>query len=153
MVKSGELKGGINPVSEEVPVTYLDKGQEIELVAKIKAGIGADHVKFSPGIMYYRNVIEVVVDKSFLEEVKNACPDCDIKEKGDKISIIDNKHKEVTDVIEGIANKAGKKAEVNMKNELIITLESFGQLDVKDIFKKSVEALKKDLAEVSKKVK
>jgi hypothetical protein len=35
---------------------------------------------------------------------------------------------------------------------MIIALESFGQIDAKSIFTKSIEALKKDLAEVSKKL-
>ena len=46
----------------------------------------------------------------------------------------------------------GKKAETTLTNELIITLESFGQLEVKDIFKKSIDVLKKDLNEILKRV-
>lgn len=38
-------------------------------------------------------------------------------------------------------------------NELTISLESFGQLSVRDIFTESIEALKKDLNFISKKVK
>ena len=87
------------------------------------------------------------------EEVKKICPDCKVEEKGDKIIITDDGTKEIADLIEGIANKADKKAEVEVEKELVITLESFGQMDLKDIFTKSVDALKKDLAEVSKKVK
>jgi DNA-directed RNA polymerase subunit D len=153
MVKSEGLKGSVDPVSTEVPITFLDKGQEIELIANVRAGKGAEHIKFSPGLMFYRNISEITLDKNLVEEVKKVCPDCDVKEKGDKIVITDDKKSEVADVVEGIANKAGKKAEVDVKNELILTLESFGQMDIKDIFKKSVDALKKDLAEVSKKIK
>ena len=52
------------------------------------------------------------------------------------------------------AEKLGKKDSIKITptKELIITLESFGQMDVKDIFKKAVEELKKDLKEVSSKI-
>ena len=153
MVKSEELKGSIDTVSPDVPITYLDKGQEIELVANIRAGKGSEHVKFSPGLMFYRHISEITLDKSLLEEVKKVCPDCNIQEKGDKIIITDDKSKEIADVIEGVANRLGKKAEVSEKESLVVTLESFGQMDVKDIFKKAIDALKKDLADVSKKIK
>ena len=56
------------------------------------------------------------------------------------------------DVCEGISNKDGKKAEITFNDELVVNLESFGQIDVKDIFKKSIDGLKKDLAQVSKKI-
>ena len=36
--------------------------------------------------------------------------------------------------------------------EMVITLESFGQIEAKSIFTKAIEALKKDLSELSKKL-
>ncbi len=102
--------------------------------------------------MFYRNVVEMTLDKGFQEEIKKACPNVEIKEKGDKIIIIDNKKKEIADFCEGIANKNKKKAEINTKGELIITVESFGQMSVENIFKKSIETLKKDLASMAKEI-
>ena len=67
-----------------------------------------------------------------------------------KIIILDDKKRDILDVCEGICHKKKKKAEVTSKNELIISIESFGQLDVKDMFKESIEVLKKDLASVTK---
>ena len=153
VVNSGELKGNVKVVYENIPITFLDKDQEIELVGVTKAGKGVEHVKFSPGLMFYRNVTKTKINKNLLEEVKKICPDCKVEEKGDKIIITDDGTKEIADLIEGIANKADKKAEVEVEKELVITLESFGQMDLKDIFTKSVDALKKDLAEVPKKIK
>jgi len=72
-------------------------------------GKGSEHSKFTPGLMFYREHM-------------------DLKEE-------DNSEWEP------------------QKEELIITLETFGQLPVKDVFVKSIDALKKDLAIVSKKVK
>jgi DNA-directed RNA polymerase subunit D len=153
MVNSGELKGNVDVVYENIPVTFLDKGQEIELVASARVGKGGEHVKFSPGLMFYRNPLEITVDKECAEEIKKICPNLVAKEKGDKIVIEDEGSKEVCDVCEGVCELAKKKAEVKEKEGLIITAESFGQLDVKDMIKKAAESLKKDLADVSKKVK
>lgn len=152
-VLSGELVGGVEVIYKEIPITVLGKGQELKLTATTKVGRGNEHSKFSPGIMFYRNVTEIELDKSLLNEIKIICPDAEIKEKGDKIIIIDNKAKEICDVCEGIGKKAGKPAETKLSKELIITLESFGQMDVEDILEKSIEELKKDLSEVEKGIK
>lgn len=152
IVYSGEIHGAIKPVYDKIPITSLNNGQELEIVANVKFGKGKEHSKFSPGLMFYRNVLEIKMDKSFYDKVKRACPNSEIKEKGDKLIIIDDKQKEICDVCEGICEKVGKKAEVEIKDELVITLESFGQLNTEEIFKKAIDELKKDLSEFSKKI-
>ena len=152
MVHSGELKGGIKPVYDNIPITYLNKEQEMEFEATIKTGIGSEHSKFSPGMIYYRNVAEITMDKDLKEQVRNACPDNEIKDKGSKIVVVDNGKKEVTDICERIGNENGKSAEVEFNDDLIVTIESFGQISPEEIFKKSIEELEKDLGTVSKKI-
>ncbi|MDO8528953.1 MAG: DNA-directed RNA polymerase subunit D, partial [Nanoarchaeota archaeon] len=149
LVYSGEFKGNADVVYDKIPITSLNKGQELELFATTKLGKGTEHAKFSPGLMFYRNIFEIKVDKHLVDKIKKVFPEIEVKEKGDKAVIIDDKRREVTDACEGIAERAGKKAEVNSTNELLITIESFGQLEPKEIFKKAIDALKKDLAELS----
>jgi len=151
-VYSGDLKGSPFVVYKNIPITTLNNNKELQLVATVKAGKGSEHSKFSPGLMFYRNVIKIVLDKEFYGEIKKVFPNVEIQEKGNKITIIDNKKKEIADFCEGIANKNRKKAEINTKNELIITIESFGQMSVESIFKKSIETLKKDLASMAKEI-
>ncbi|RLG11096.1 DNA-directed RNA polymerase subunit D [Candidatus Pacearchaeota archaeon] len=153
MVKSGELQGNVKVIYDEIPITFLDKGQELELRAIVKAGKGQEHVKFSPGLIFYRKPLEIIMDKECLEEVKKICPDVEIKEKDNKIIIQDEGEEEIGDVCEGICNKTKKKVEIKEKPGLIMTVESFGQMPVEEIVNKSVEALKKDLTEISKKIK
>ncbi len=153
IVNSGELKGDLNVVYDSIPITILTKGQELELVANVRAGKGDEHARFSPGLMFYRNVSEITMGKEFIGEVKKICPNNEIKENGDKIVIVDDKEKGVCDVCEGICERAKKKSETEYKDELIVNIESFGQMNAEDIFKKSIDALKKDLAEISKKLK
>jgi DNA-directed RNA polymerase subunit D len=152
MVYSGSLKGDFEVVYDKIPLTLLNEGQEVELSASVKVGTGQEHAKFSPGMMNYREVSEVYVDKEVAEKLKNSYPNIEIKPKGDKYLIIDDKEKEVADICEGLAEKYNKKVEVKTTGEMIVTLESFGQIEAKSIFGKSIDALKKDLNEISKKI-
>jgi hypothetical protein len=115
-------------------------------------GKGQEHAKFYPGIMNYRQILEIYTDKEVAERIKNVFPNIEAKSKGDKVLIIDDKEKEIADVCEGYAEKYGKKIEVKPTEEIVISLESFGQIDAKSIFTKAVEALKKDLDLIAKKI-
>ncbi len=149
-VYSGDMKGHPEVIYKNIPITTLDKGQELEFTATVRLGKGTEHSKFFPGIMFYRSPSEITMDKEFLEEVKKIVPNAEIKEKGNKIVVMDNKKTEIVDVCEGISNKKKKKAEIVFGKDLIITVESFGQIDAKDIFKESIDALRKDLTSVEK---
>ena len=152
MVYSGELTG-IKVVYDKIPITTLNKGQELELTATVKAGKGKDHSKFSPGLMFYRNIIDIKIDKDCPQEVMNVCPQNILKSENGKIIITNNSKCDMCEACVEMCKKQGKDA-INLvpTNELVITIESFGQLSVEEIFKKSIEALKKDLTEISKKV-
>jgi len=149
-VYSGDMKGHPEPVYKNIPITTLDKGQELEFTATVGFGKGVEHAKFSPGLMFYRSSSEISMDKELLEEVRKFLPNAEIKERGNKITILDNKKVEIADVCEGIANKKKKKAEVVYGKDLIILLESFGQMETREIFNEAIGALKKDLASVEK---
>jgi len=152
IVYSGDFKGDLEIVYEKMPLTILNKGQEIDLTAIAKIGKGSDHSKFSPGFIFYRRDCEIILDKDLLKEVKEVFPNNIIKEKGDKIIIEDDKRKSAMDFAEGLAVRKGKKAEIKDKENLIITVESFGQITPQEIFKKALEILKKDLKEIAKKI-
>jgi len=152
-IYSGDIKGDVEVVYENIPLTILNKGKELEIKGIVRAGRGAEHSKFSPGLMFYRKECDIKMNKDFLEEVKRICPDANIEEKGQNIIIHDNGEREVCDVCEGLADKKGDKAEVTEKDNLIISLESFGQLPVESLFKDSIKNLKQDLEKVSKELK
>lgn len=151
-VYSGEMEGDVKVVYDKIPLTLLSKGQEIELTATTKAGKGSDHSKFLPGLLTYRNVVEITLDKNVAEKVKQISQDVEIKIKGNKAVIIDDKEREINDVCDGLSEKEGGEIEVKPTKELIVSIESFGQMDSKDIFIKAIEVLKKDLEEISKKL-
>jgi len=153
IIYSDELKGPVKVVHGRIPLTSLNKGQELELTAITKMGMGCEHSKFNPGLIYYRNASEITVDKEIAGELKKLIPNLEVKEKGNKTIVLDKGDKEVRDVLEGFSEKQGKEFETVFGEELIITLESFGQLQTEEVFNRAVNILKKDLSEFKKKFK
>ena len=62
-VYSEELKGNVKIAFDKIPITILTKDQELELVADVMAGKGDVHAKFSPGLVFYRGLAEITMDK------------------------------------------------------------------------------------------
>ena len=153
MVYSGELKGDVDVIYDKIPITLLNDGQELKIDAEANMGVGSEHAKFSPGFISYRNVIEISVENNLAEKIKNTLPLIELKQKGNKTLVIDNKEKEIYDFVEGMAEKEGKEIEISDTKDVVISVESFGQIKPEEIFKKAIEILKKDLEEVSKKLK
>ena len=149
-VYSGDFEGKVKIVYENMLLTQLLKNQGLKLKAFVRAGKGTEHSKFSPGLMFYRKISEISLDKNLLEEVEQILPDKELSEKGNKIIIKDDGEKEIADVCEGIASKRKKEVSIKFEDELVITVESFGQMSPENMVKKSIEVLKKDLESVSK---
>jgi DNA-directed RNA polymerase subunit D len=64
-VYSSDLSPG-SSVVYKIPITHLEKDQELELVAVAKVGIGRDHAKFAPGLLYYKYTADI--DKKDVKE-------------------------------------------------------------------------------------
>jgi DNA-directed RNA polymerase subunit D len=154
MVYAGELQGGKGVVYDKILITLLNKGQELKLAATAKLGRGKDHAKFSPGIIFYRNLNEIKIDKSCPKEITEKCKSQVMQSENNKM-YVDNLDK--SNVVEECIQESAKHGKDLIKilptNELVVTIESFGQLSVEDIFNKSIESLKKDLAIFSKNLK
>lgn len=61
-------------IKYKMPITLLAKDQELEFVATAKMGIGVEHAKFSPGMIYYRYFedLEKEDDESFNKLVESS---------------------------------------------------------------------------------
>ncbi len=153
IIYSEEMKGKVKPVYDKIPITVLKKGQELEVLATARVGKGNQHSKFSPGLMFYRNMIKVKVDKDCPKEIINACPKEVFSLEAGKTVIIDESKCDMCEVCVDMARKMGKNCiELTSTGELVLTVESFGQIDEKEIFKRAIEILEDDLKEVSKKI-
>jgi len=153
MVYSEELKGKVKPVYDKIPITLLKEGQELEILASAKVGKGSNHTKFSPGIMFYRNLTKIKVDKDCPKEVVNACPKKVFSLEGGKVSVADEEKCDMCEVCTDLCRKMGKSSiQLVPSEELVITVESFGQITEEEIFKRAIKILQEDLEEVAKKI-
>jgi len=136
IVTSQDLVPSIG-TDQELPITLLEAEQELEVNAYVKFGKGIEHLKYSPGLMYYKNNLsEKVLDLITIDSEGNvAYDDEELESKG--IS------KEKISELKSIKNV----------NELVVYIESWGQIDCRDIFAKAVEALDDNLAELAKAIK
>jgi DNA-directed RNA polymerase subunit D len=143
-VYSKELKGKAEIIYGDIPLVELTNEQELSFVAKARLGIGLEHTKFSPGLVYYSNT--PLIEKG---ERK------DLEEK----QIIHLAEKEFKDIKEGkkiaydfINEKVEYNGEVVYikpnKDELLFTIESWGQIPAKEIMIKSITVLKKNLKQI-----
>lgn len=152
-VTSGEIVGEPKVVYDKIPITLLKKGQELEAVAIVKSGKGSEHSKFSPGIMFYRNVIEVKLKEDCPKEILEECPKELLEVKNKTVTMRDSALIDLVEVLSEKCKKLGKDSiQITPTNKLIITVESFGQLAPKEILKRAIEVLKKELSDVVKKI-
>jgi len=154
IVHANELKGKLSIIYPQTPIVYLDNNQELELTATARVGKGYQHSKFSSGLMFYRNIIDVKLEKDCPEGVIGVCPSDVFSLESGKLVV---KNLLDCDMCEACAEFCQKKGKEGVKliptKDLLITLESFGQLPTEDLLSKAVEQLKKDLRDVSKELK
>ncbi len=153
IVYSEDMKGKVKLVHDRIPITVLKKGQELEIVATARVGKGSKHSKFSPGLMFYRNKMKVKLDKDCPKEVVSACPRNVFKNEGGKVVVIDEDSCDMCEACTDLCRKIGKESiELIPTEELVITVESFGQISEEEIFKRAIETLEEDLKEVAKNI-
>jgi DNA-directed RNA polymerase subunit D len=135
-VYSTDLKPSVG-TDYKLPLVILDNEQEIQLVATCRPGIGIEHIKHSPGLIYYRhNVDDDVLDFIIIDdEGKISYDEKDLRER---------------EVPENIISKIKK---INKVEELKFTIEAWGQIEVKKIFPEAINVLDENLNELSKAIK
>jgi DNA-directed RNA polymerase alpha subunit len=136
MVVSGDFSPSTGG-EDNLPIVLIDKEQEVEIVGEARLGKGIEHIKYSPGLMYYNhNLDRELLDYLHIDEDgKPSYDEEEMKNKGlsdDQMSKI----KSAKDVL-----------------ELEFNIESWGQFEVKDIFAKAIDALSDNLKELDKAVK
>ena len=134
-VYSTDLKPSVE-TDYKLPLTLLDNEQEVQLVAIARIGKGIEHIKYSPGLMHYMHN----VDKDIVNFVR-------IDETG-QVSYDEKELKEKCN-----EEQAEKIKKLKKVNELLVSLESWGQLEVKKMFTEAIDALDKNLTELSKAIK
>lgn len=152
-VYSGELKGDSEVVFEKMPLTLLQQNQDIDLKAYLRLGKGREHSKFVPGLVFFREEREITLPKEHKETIQKQFPESEIKESGQKITVKDSGEKDIGDFVEGLADRSGHETQSKNTGNIVVSIESFGQMKPSEIFEKAIQSLKGDIETISKTVK
>jgi DNA-directed RNA polymerase subunit D len=144
IVYSSELKSkdpAIKPVFDDIPIASLLKGQALELEATAVLGKGKEHVKWKPAHVYYKYkpIIELDNVKN-PEAVVESCP-VDIFEIKDKKLTVNKDRLLLCNLCEAcVDTDEGVKLNVS-DTEFIFYIESFGQLNCKEIINQALDII------------
>lgn len=143
----------IKPVYPKMPIVKLLKNQTLELEATAVLGEGKEHIKWSPGLAYYKYkpIIEIgkYKDAAIIAKV---CPVDVFDVKDNKLTI--NKDNYLKCHLCNACKDIDSGIEVReSESEIVFNVESFGQLDCEEILLKAVDIFDKQLSELQKKIK
>jgi len=147
-IYASELDGDV--VYTETPIVLLSEGQELELVARARAGRGIEHSKFMPGTAYYKHLpkIKISGDGDKHTELAEFYPDV-FEMFGEKLKVRNatacDLDQDDMETYPGI--------EISFNDDLVFTIESWGQISASEIFTEACKALKGNLSEVAKAIK
>lgn len=153
IVTASEMKSKdpkVKPVFPETPIVKLLKGQKIEVEAIAMLGTGKAHSKWSPAHVWYKNKETIKIGNvKDPQRVAALCPPGVFNVKNGKLVV--NEDKLMTTDLAGLAEEASNnEVTVEKSDDCIMFIESFGQLDCKEILEQAANALDEDLAEFEK---
>lgn len=145
-VYSGDLKGSADIIEEKIPITLIGEGHKVELLATARLGLGIDHAKHVPGLCYYRHILEVKSSPEIDAIVQKSKSLIKPEKKGSKwlCDLNSADEQEIADL---------DKDAISDSNELLLVIESYGNMPAKDILIKAIEALGDNLDAFEKAIK
>jgi DNA-directed RNA polymerase subunit D len=154
MVLSSELickDKNIKVAFDKMPITHLLDKQELKIIATAKLGFGKTHIKHAPCAVFFSNkpILKINNNSKKFSEFKNKYPKAVFKDgKLDEKSLLkDNLY----DACEGICEDI-LKIEYE-KDKFIFNLESFGQLNPKEMLEAAIDSFNSKLDSFSKALK
>lgn len=148
-VYSSELKSKdskVKPAYPNIPIVKLLKGQELEFEATAMLGQGKDHVKWSPGHIYYKYypTLEIKGDVKDPEKIVEASPINIFSVKNGKLTVDKEKviHADLSEELMALSPKIQFSED---KTQLLFYVESYGQLSCREMVSEAMELFEQDL--------
>ena len=156
-VMSGDLKSKtVSPIYPDMPLSFLEKDQEIELVAEARLGKGIDHAKHAPGLVWIRAAphVELPKDISHCKDCAAACPK-NVYQIEPKVEVKNLLNCDLCMACVEECEKHPNKEKIKVygdNKDFILEIESWGQLKPKEILSGACEALQENIDEFLKEV-
>ncbi|MFH1425240.1 MAG: DNA-directed RNA polymerase subunit D [archaeon] len=145
-VYAEDLKGPAEIVFPKIPLTILNENHKLELIATATLGKGIEHAKHTPGLCFYKHPKEITSSPQIDKIIQNSKGLIKAEKKGSKWlcdpNDADLKKIEDTD-----------KNAISDSNEMLLIIESYGNIPAKDILTEAIKALESNLKEFEKNVK
>ncbi|MCL6500854.1 MAG: DNA-directed RNA polymerase subunit D [Candidatus Pacearchaeota archaeon] len=152
-VYTQDLKSkGVEVAYPEMPLIFLNKDQEIQLTAEATLGIGKEHAKFTPGLLWFNSYPIIEIEGcAGAEDFVKVCPRKAITIKDKRVSIDPLKCDICGACVEYSKNKEKCSIKITPSEEdFIFYIESFGQTKPEEIFIDAIKAIDDNLDKIVK---
>jgi DNA-directed RNA polymerase subunit D len=136
-------------VYPDMPIVLLNGEQGLEVVAKARMGVGKEHAKFIPGLVYYRYLTKISISKDGEKHKQLAELYPAIFEFDGKLKVKNENQCDLDQ--EDVENFKG--VSIEQTEQLVFTIESWGQMKAEEIFNEIVKVLQSNLKDFSKELK
>lgn len=144
------------PVIPEMLIINLKEGEAIDLEAHTMWGNGEEHTKFTPAHVYYHFYPKITIPNSKVKgaaKIASLCPVNILDGEKDTLSVKDGKLGDCI-LCKACEDYAGSDViSISSENDKIVfSIETWGQLKIKEIISEAISTLKEEVEEISKKV-
>lgn len=145
-VYASDLKGAGDIIYPKIPITILGENHKLELLASAVLGRGIEHAKFTPGLCYYRHLLEVKSSPEIDKIIQSSKSPFKPEKKGSKWLC------DLSDSSLSSIQELDKEA-ISDSDQMLLIIESYGNMPAKDLLTGSIKALSSNLDEFEKAIK
>lgn len=140
------------PVYGKTPITKLLANQKVKLIAHASMSVGKEHIKYSPGLMYYQGYPNIKINNvKSPDAIIEVCPTKVFELDGKKLKI---KNHEACILCKACEDATKGEVEVNGSDkDFIVTIEPWGQLTPVEMVDGLVDALHEQIDELIEEIK
>ena len=147
---------GIYPVHGKTPIVKLLENQELKIICNATTGCGKEHIKFSPGLIFYKGYPTLNLKDAAAIKLAEAL----LKSSPTDAELVKNKAVKNIDTFElsmaGVGALEKEGLITISKTDFIVTIEPWGQLTAQEIIEgagKVIDEQFDELVEEIKKIK